>query len=326
MAQNFVNYKLNYERDPNWKYVFYPETCAWYGALTVARLTTNNVLRGALIQKFEPLLGAEARRVPASAHVDDRVFGAVPLELFVQTRADIYLRLGKGLADQQWAKTTSDGITVEARYWIDDMYMITAVQTQAYRATGDRIYLDRAARAMVAYLGKLQQPNGLFFHAPDAPFYWSRGNGWMAAGMTELLRALPVDHPHRPTVLAAYRKMMATLLEYQGSDGLWRQLIDRTEAWPETSGSGMFTFAMVTGVKNGWLDKVTFGPAARKGWLGLINCLDDMANIRDVCEGTNKGHTQKYYLERKRKIGDLHGQAPILWCASALLRPNEFAR
>ena len=70
--------------------------------------------------------------------------------------------LGRNLADQQWAKTTPDGITAEARYWIDDMYMITAVQVQAYRATRDTKYIDRAALTMAAYLDKLQQPNGLF--------------------------------------------------------------------------------------------------------------------------------------------------------------------
>lgn len=326
IAENFVSYKLNYERDPNWKYIFYPETCAWYGSLTVASLTGNDVLKDKLLRKFDPLLSVEARRIPANSHVDDRVFGTVPLEIYLQTRSETCLQIGKSIADKQWAKTTADGITTEARYWIDDMYMISAVQSQAYRATGDLTYLDRASLAMVAYLEKLQQPNGLFFHAPDSPFYWSRGNGWMAAGMAELLRALPADHPRRAPILASYRKMMASLLQYQGKDGLWRQLLDKPESWPETSGTGMFIFAMITGVKNGWLDEKTYGPAAREGWLGLVGCLDRDANVREVCEGTNKGRTEKYYLDRKRKVGDLHGQAPILWCASALLRPVAVAR
>jgi rhamnogalacturonyl hydrolase YesR len=82
----------------------------------------------------------------------------------------------------------------------------------------------------------------------------------------------------------------------------------------------MFTFALVSGVKNGWLDAKTYGPAARKAWLGLVARLDKDANVTDVCEGTNKGFTVQYYLDRKRKTGDLHGQAPILWSAAALLR------
>lgn len=323
VAEDFVDRKLTYEANPKWKYMFYPETCAWYGALTLSRLTDNTDLRERLVQKFDPLLTTEKRRVPPNAHVDDRVFGALPLELYLQTHDETYLELGKSFADKQWSKTTPDGITTEARYWIDDMYMITLLQVQAFRATGDSVYLDHAARAMVAYLDRLQQPNGLFYHAPDSKFFWSRGNGWMAAGMTELLRSLPEDHPQRERILKGYRQMLASLLKYQGEDGLWRQLLDHPEAWPETSGTGMFTFAMITGVKNGWLDAATYGPAARKGWLGLVSYLGDDAKVRNVCEGTNKGSTLKYYLERKRITGDLHGQAPILWCASALLRNSE---
>lgn len=48
--------------------------------------------------------------------------------------------------------------------------------------------------------------------------------------------------------------MMAGLLSFQTEAGLWRQLIDQPESWPETSGSAMFAFGMVTGVAHGWLD------------------------------------------------------------------------
>ena len=59
---------------------------------------------------------------------------------------------------------------------------------------------------MVAYLRKLQQPNGLFFHADDVPLFWGRGDGWVAAGMTEMLLSLPQDHPQRAEILGSYRK------------------------------------------------------------------------------------------------------------------------
>jgi len=200
------------------------------------------------------------------------------------------------------------------------MFMITILQVQAYRATGDKKYLDRAAQEMTAYLDKLQQPNGLFYHAPDAPFFWGRGNGWVAAGMTELLRSLPKNHPHRGRIMQAYLLMMKSLLELQGQDGMWRQLLDHPEAWPESSSTGMFTYAMITGVKEGWLNEKIYAPAARKGWIALVNQLEPNGDIRNVCEGTGRKNDLNYYLERKRNTGDLHGQAPILWCASALLR------
>jgi unsaturated rhamnogalacturonyl hydrolase len=200
------------------------------------------------------------------------------------------------------------------------MFMITAVQTQAYRATGDLKYINRAAKEMVVYLDSLQRPNGLFFHAPDVPFFWGRGNGWMAAGMSEILSSLPKNNPDRPKIMAGYKKMMEGLLKYQSPDGMWRQLIDDPQIWPETSCTGMFTFAMITGVKNGWLDKKTYSPATRKAWLALITYINENGDIREVCGGTNKKNDHQYYIDRPKNVGDLHGQAPVLWCATALLR------
>jgi unsaturated rhamnogalacturonyl hydrolase len=320
VAENYLRRQFEHEQGKR-QYVIYPEVCAGYGALTVADLTKDKNLKSRLIEKLAPLWTTEGQKhISSQAHVDYRVFGAVPLELYLQTRDQKYLVLGKNLADEQWANVTPDGITAEARYWIDDMYMITAVQVQAYRATADRKYVDRAALTMTAYLDKLQQPNGLFYHAPDSQFFWGRGDGWVAAGMTELLRSLPKKHPKRARILEGYTKMMTALLKYQSEDGLWRQLIDHPESWVETSSTGMFTFAMITGVKSGWLDRKLYGPSARKAWLGLVKHLDENANMRDVCVGTNKGFTVQYYLDRDRKVGDLHGQAPLLWSATALLR------
>jgi unsaturated rhamnogalacturonyl hydrolase len=320
VAENFVVRKLDFETNPRREYVIYPEVCAWYGSLTVAQLTQDEDLKKRLIGKFDAVVASPTNRISAAPHVDYRVFGVVPLEIYRQTQDPKYLELGKKFADLQWQNPTRDGITSEARYWIDDMFMITAVQVQAYRATGDTRYLDRAALTMTAYLDRLQQTNGLFFHAPDAKFYWSRGNGWVAAGIAELLRSLPAKHPQRARIIAGNDAMMTALLRYQGEDGLWRQLIDNPESWPETSGTGMFAFAMVTGVKNGWLDEKTYGPAARKAWLGLVKYLDEDANVSNVCEGTGKGYTVQYYLDRQRRTGDLHGEAPIMWTASALMR------
>jgi rhamnogalacturonyl hydrolase YesR len=211
--------------------------------------------------------------------------------------------------------------------------MLPLVELQAYRATKDKKYLDRVALTFSVYLDRLQQPSGLFYHGDGAPYYWSRGDGWVAAGITELLRDLPADHPQFAKIYEGYHQMMAALLKNQGDDGLWKQLIDHPEAWSESSGSAMFAFAFVSGVKNGWLDAKTYGPAARKAWLGLVKNIDADGNISNVCVGTNKwtaasGDGVQYYLSRPRdntpeqlKSSDvLHGNAPVLWTATALVR------
>ncbi len=302
--------------------ISYSEAGTWYGALTFAQLTHDTDLRVRLIKRFEPLLpgGAEEALVPRRDHVDDSIFGIVPLEIAIQTGDKKYLNDGLSFADRQWEHPLPDGLSHQTRYWIDDMYMLTILELQAYRATGDGKYLDRAANEMVAYLDKLQQPNGLFYHAPDVPFFWGRGDGWVAAGMAEMLRSLPASHPQRARIMSAYKLMMAALLKYQAPDGMWRQLIDRDDAWEESSSSGMFTFALVSGVKNGWLDAATYGPAARKAWIAVTGFIDQNSDVTAVCEGTGKNNSLDYYLARKRRTGDFHGQEPILWAASALLR------
>ena len=312
--------------------ITYPEICTWYGALTFAKESGNKDLTARLEKRFLPLFGEEAKLVPLPDHVDHTVFAAVPLELYMQTKGQKYLDMGVSFADKQWGPPEGPraneksyeyhkrGLTWQTRMWIDDMFMITAVQAQAYRATGDRKYIDRAAKEMVVYLDSLQKPNGLFYHAPDVPFFWGRGDGWMAAGMSELLRSLPRDNPDRERIMQGYKTMMSSLLKYQSDAGMWRQLIDDAESWPETSSTGMFTFAMITGVKEGWLDANTYGPAARKAWLALVSYINENGDIREVCQGTNKKNDRQYYLDRERMVGDMHGQAPVLWCATALLR------
>ena len=203
----------------------YAEVGTWYGALTTTKLIPEATLDANLIARFAPLLttaGADA--IPSRAHVDDRIFGIVPLEIYLHNTSQPHLTFGKKFADDQWMTTTADGITTEARYWVDDMYMIPSLQVQTYRATKDTKYLDRAAITAAAYITRLQQPNGLFFHTTTSPRFWGRGNGWFAAGFSELLRELPTNHPQRAAVMAGYTKMMAGLLQYQAASGMWNQL------------------------------------------------------------------------------------------------------
>jgi rhamnogalacturonyl hydrolase YesR len=317
VAQHFVASPHQYTFS-----MHYSEVVAWYGALTFADASKNAPLRDSLIRRFEPLMpgGAETNRVPVRHHVDDSVFGVVPLEIARQTHDPRYLKVGLAWADRQWEQPRPDGLSGETRFWIDDMYMITLLQVEAYRASHESKYLDRAALEMSAYLDQLQQPGGLFFHAQDVPIYWGRGNGWVAAGMAELLSELPENHPQHARILKGYRLMMACLLQDQGRDGMWRQLLDHDEAWPETSSTGMFAFAMISGVKHGWLDGDVYGPAARRAWIGLVGYVDQNGDMTNVCEGTDKKNDMSYYLSRKRHTGDFHGQAPVLWAATAMLR------
>jgi rhamnogalacturonyl hydrolase YesR len=302
---------------PEVKAVHYAEACAAFGAVKLAGLMKDKETLQKLIQRYDRVV---AENIPNTAnHVDANVYGILPLEIYLQTKNKKYLEQGLAFADGQWNDPLPNGLTSQTRFWIDDIYMIGSLQVQAYRATGNMIYLERAAIEIDAYIQKLQQPNGLFFHGPDAHFFWGRGNGWVAAGIAEVLSELPESNPHYNAILQGYLKMMKTLADCQAEDGMWRQLIDHDESFKETSSTAMFGYAMSVGVRRGLLPEEPYKNAYMKAWSALHEYLNDDGKIREVCVGTGQSQDVNFYLTRPRVTGDLHGQAPLLWFACSLL-------
>ena len=321
--------------------VRYAVVSLWTNALEFARLSADKALEDTLTARFEPFFGAKKELCNRDNHVDYSIFGAIPLEIALLNGDTRAREMGLRYADHQWEEPVGEpgeevggngnfpidiqreylakGYTPQTRLWIDDMYMATVLQSQAFRLTGDRKYIDRAAKGMVMYLDTLQRPDGLFFHAPDVPYKWGRGNGWMAAGMPMLLGFLPEDSPYRQPLMASYLKMMEALRNWQRESGLWGQIIDDPESWEETSASAMFTYAFLEGVKHGWLEESVYAPAAARAWAALCARLDGNANLADVCAGTNRRDSREWYMERPRVNGDPHGQAPMLWICNSML-------
>jgi hypothetical protein len=270
--------------------VHYAEVATALGAMRLAERAGDPELRFLVGDRW-----ARARALPNSAnHVDANVVGIWPL-LHGDPQGE-----GLALADGQWREADETGLTRQARFWIDDIWMIGALQAESWRLTRASRFLDRAALTANAYLARLQQPSGLFHHGPEAPFVWGR---WVAAGLAEILSVLPESHAGRATIVDGYRRMMAALLKHQGRSGLWNQLVDRPDAWAETSGSAMF--------------------AALSAWAALTANVEPDGRLRGVCVGTGQSADAQYYLERPVVTGDLHGQAALLWIAAELVgRPG----
>ncbi|HEY3493512.1 MAG TPA: glycoside hydrolase family 88 protein [Polyangiaceae bacterium] len=318
----------------------YKVACAWYGSLAVSALFADSARVTTLIDKYDPYIGTWDELLRGEGHVDDNVFGIVPLEIALHSTDTVYQEEGLALADHQILH-----IDTQKRHATDDMFMITALQVQAYRvATKNELidndkYLDLGASVMAEYLDVLQKDDdGLFYHHQDFHHEWARGNGWFAVGMAEILRELPSDHANYPAIRQGYEKMMNGLLGYQlksgDGAGLWKQILDSSDVrnWPETSGSAMFAVAMVTGVREGWLDPGTYGPAARAAWLALVDKLTDDGKLQDISDWAYKPEShpesgdkydddeENYYFDRPKLTGDNHGQAPMMWLAAALAR------
>ena len=58
------------------------------------------------------------------------------------------------------------------------------------------------------YFGQ-REPNG-------RKVFWSRGNGWVLAGLARVLQDMPADYPDRPRYLALFRDMAAKVASRAG--------------------------------------------------------------------------------------------------------------
>lgn len=308
--------------DHNLDGMSYQNMCAAYGILKIADVTGNDSLRKAVESVFRPELleGVSPHRDNATGYPPHQWFGFVPLELYRQTENPQYLERGIELADEQFKDPDENGMpSYTSRMYVDDIYGATTMQSLAYSCTGNEKYLERAVQQVLFYSKKFMQEEGLFYHnVEEAPHFWGRGNGWCAAAYAELFSVMPPDYPKRDLVLSYYHKMMEALLKYQGPDGMWYQLIDDLNTWPESSCTGMFLFSMTEGIRNGILPSEKYTDPVEKGWQGLSEYIDAEGRINEVCAGTSYGD-REWYLNRPRLTGDPHGQAPLLWVISSLL-------
>jgi unsaturated rhamnogalacturonyl hydrolase len=298
----------------------YFDACSFYGACLFGGAIKDTTYYKTIYTQYK-------KNMPGSigtGTVDKNSVGMVPLHLFKLTNDSSLLKLGKAPADVV-VKATYSGAAINTgsvyvRPAIDDTYMVGSLMVQAYRATHDTSYLDFCAAYIAYYMGKLQQPSGLYWHKLDSKNFWGRGNGWGAASSTELLQELPATHPKYAAILEGYKKQMTGLLAMQQTNGMWMQLLDSKDSknWAETSGSAMFLFAIFTGLKNGWLDQATFLEPAKKGWMALVGYLQN-GKLTNVAAGfwPSSGTASEYLNASKGQPGDSHGTAAFLWAASA---------
>lgn len=169
-----------------------------------------------------------------------------------------------------------------AWWWCDALFMAPAAGVQLSDITGDDTYnayvdrewgktekllYDRQKHLFsrdVNYLNK-REKNG-------EKIFWSRGNGWVMAGIVRVLATLPSDDPLRPHYIALLREMAAEVASIQGSDGLWRPgLLDAASyPLPEVSGSAFFTYAIAWGINHRMLDAEKYLPVVEKAWSGML--------------------------------------------------------
>ena len=117
-------------------------------------------------------------------------------------------------------------------WWCDALFMGPPTWARLYQATGDRAYLDYMDREFWITSKLLYRPQEKLY-SRDATFlnarskngqliFWSRGNGWVMAGIARTLDDMPQDYPSRPKYVEQFKQMASRIATLQGADGLWR--------------------------------------------------------------------------------------------------------
>jgi len=226
------------------------------------------------------------------------------------------------LKDKTLARMRPQANTV----WLDDMYMGIPCMAQMGSLTGQSKYYDEATSQILKFADKMfVKETGLFRHGwveemTDHPaFHWGRANGWAILTISDVLDVLPENHKDRSKILELFRAHCRGITKYQGSNGLWHQLIDRNDSYYETSATAIFTYCFAHGINKGWLDPLAFGPQAILGWNGLSTKINDKGQVEGTCVGTGMGFDPAFYYHRPVRALAAHGYGPTLLAGAETL-------
>jgi rhamnogalacturonyl hydrolase YesR len=210
--------------------------------------------------------------------------------------------------------------------WLDDLFMSVPALAQMGKLTGERKYYDDAVKQVLQFSERMfVKEKGLFMHGwiqgmdVHPAFHWGRANGFALMSMAELLDVLPEDHPGRAQVLALYRAHVRGLAACQGGDGLWHQLLDRPDTYPETSASAIFVYAIARGINRGWIDPLAHGPMVMLGWNAVAKKVNDKGQVEGTCVGTDMGFEPMFYYYRPTSVLAAHGYGPVLLAGAEMI-------
>ena len=186
------------------------------------------------------------------------------------------------------------GITNREWAWCDALFMAPPALSYLSTVTHDKKYLDIATKLWwktTDYLydstEHLYFRDGSYLEKKEKngqKVFWSRGNGWVVAGLARVLDNMPADYPSRPAMVKLFKAMMAKIITLQQPDGSWHASLLDPESYPvkETSGTGFYTYAILWGINNRLLDKKLYWPAAQKAWNSLLAAVHEDGKLGNV--------------------------------------------
>ncbi len=214
-------------------------------------------------------------------------------------------------------------------WWCDALFMAPPVLVRMSAITGDPKYIKAMDVQWWRTYDRLWDDKEHLF-ARDERFvtrvddngkkiFWSRGEGWVLAGLARLLETMPADFPSRPRYVKVYQQMAARIITLQQPDGLWRTNLLDTQAFPEaeTSGTALDTFALAFGINHGLLDRATYLPHVTRAWAGLHDYILPSGILGQVQTGGDQP------VPTRRETIGLYASGAYLLAGSEVAKLND---
>ncbi len=224
-------------------------------------------------------------------HADDHCVGYAYGELYRRDRDPVMLAPMRAqfdeLAKLPYDESLEWGNHIHNREWAwcDALFMAPPTLFQLTRLTGDPKYAaqsDRLWWKTTDYLYDTEEHlyfrDSRFFKQREVngkKVFWSRGNGWVYAGLPRLIESLHAGHPSKERYIKLFKEMSVKVASLQKPDGYWPSSLLHAEGQPhpETSGTAFFTYGLAWGINNGLLDEATYRPVVEKAWKALVDAV-----------------------------------------------------
>lgn len=266
---------------------YFGQNWTW-GALYAGYMAASRSLHDARYDKAMEQMGAKfdwqlESKVPIA---DDQAIGQAYLEMYLKDRHPAQLAGTQVALDRLLHGDEAHIPPKQAQipwWWCDSLFMAPPVWSRMYASTHDTKYLTymnehwwQTSETLYSPQWHLYYRDVTYLHAkgPNGePVFWSRGQGWVMAGIVRVLEYMPQDYPTRGKYVTQLQQMAAEVATLQDSkSGLWHSNMLDAAAYPapEVSGSSLMTYALAWGVNHGVLSRKKYEPVIRRAWAGLV--------------------------------------------------------
>ncbi len=257
---------------------------------------------------------------------DCGAMGASMIDVYRKVRKSVYKEYIENTARHisEVQERLDDGTLVRTfphamTLWADDLYMSVPFLSRMAIFSGNSKYFDDAINQVFNFTKYLwNEDKELYYHCyyndleRNGVAHWGRCNGWVMMAQVHLLNHLPADHPKREDLIKNLEQQILGIAKYQNGDGLWHQVLDKTDSYLESSCTAMFTYCIARAVNEEWIDP-RYGSIAVRGWEGLKNNkITPDGDVKDICIGTGIEDNLVFYYNRPARLNETHGLGAVI--------------